>query len=64
LTSDTDKYVYIENPDLLVISVSLDQIDIVNVKQWTKAKVIFDAFPKKEFNASIATIDYTPTETS
>jgi RND family efflux transporter MFP subunit len=64
LTSDTDNYVYIENPDLLVISVSLDQVDIVNVKEGTKAKVTFDAFPKKEFNAIITSIDYTPTATS
>jgi hypothetical protein len=33
LTSDTEQYVYIENPDLLVVTVSLDQIDIVNVKE-------------------------------
>lgn len=64
LTSDTEQYVYIENPDLLVVTVSLDQIDIVNVKEWTKAKITFDAFPKKEFNAVITSIDYTPTENS
>ncbi len=64
LTSDTEQYVYIENPDLLVVTVSLDQIDIVNVKEWTKAIITFDAFPKKEFNAVITSIDYTPTENS
>ncbi|NUJ97820.1 efflux RND transporter periplasmic adaptor subunit [Candidatus Gracilibacteria bacterium] len=64
LTSDTEQYVYIENPDLLVVTVSLDQIDIVNVKEGTKAIITFDAFPKKEFNAVITSIDYTPTENS
>jgi hypothetical protein len=31
LRNDTNKYVYLENPNLVEITVRLDQIDIVNV---------------------------------
>jgi len=44
LTNDTDKYVYIENPNLLEISVMLDQIDITKVDLNSKAIIKFDAY--------------------
>lgn len=37
ILSDSDKSVYIENPNLLQISISLDQVDIINVELWNKA---------------------------
>lgn len=64
LTTDTDKYVYIENPNLLEITVMLDQIDIVWVKLWMQATVTFDAYSTTPVNAVISSIDTTPTSTS
>jgi hypothetical protein len=32
LTTDNEKYVYIENPNLLEIKVMLDQVDIAKVQ--------------------------------
>jgi hypothetical protein len=32
LKNDTNKYIYIENPDLIEIIVKLDQVDVVNVE--------------------------------
>jgi hypothetical protein len=64
LTNDTDKYVYIENPDLLEITVMLDQIDIVKVNMWDKAIVTFDTYKSIPVNAKISLIDTTPTKTS
>lgn len=64
LTTDTDKYVYIENPNLLEITVMLDQIDIVWVKLWMQATVTFDAYSTTPVNALISSIDTTPTSTS
>jgi len=64
LTTDTDKYVYIENPNLLEITVMLDQIDIVWVKLWMQATITFDAYSTTPVNAIISSIDTTPTSTS
>ena len=64
LLSDSDKYVYIENPNLMQITVSLDQVDIINVKLWDKVIVTFDSYADDEVNAVVSTIDTTPTTTS
>ncbi|MDD3302380.1 MAG: efflux RND transporter periplasmic adaptor subunit [Candidatus Gracilibacteria bacterium] len=64
ITTDTDKYVYIENPDLLVITVMLDQIDITKVKLGQEAKVVFDAYSTTTVKAEISSIDTQPVETS
>lgn len=64
LTNDTDKYVYIENPDLLEITVMLDQIDITKVKLKQDANVIFDAFSTTTVKAKISSIDTEPVESS
>lgn len=37
LIVDDTKYVYLENPELLKVTITLDQIDIVKVKLWQKA---------------------------
>ncbi len=64
ILSDSDKSVYIENPNLLQISISLDQVDIINVELWNKAIVTFDAYPDDEVDAKVTKIDTTPTSTS
>jgi RND family efflux transporter MFP subunit len=64
LTTDNEKYVYIENPNLLEIKVMLDQVDIAKVQVWTKALVKFDAYPTQEVSAIINAIDTTPVQSS
>lgn len=64
LLSDSDKYVYIENPNLVEIPVSLDQVDIVKVNVGTKANITFDAYPTITITGVIHSIDYTPVKTS
>lgn len=64
INNDTDKYIYIENPNLLEISVMLDQIDIVTVEKWDTAIVTFDAYPTIPVNAKISNIDTTPVSSS
>lgn len=64
LTSDAEKYVYIENPNLLEINVMLDQIDITKVKLWQDAITVFDAYPKQKVASKITVIDTTPVESS
>jgi HlyD family secretion protein len=64
LTSDVEKYVYIENPNLLEINVMLDQIDITKVKLWQDAVTVFDAYPNQKVASKITVIDTTPVQTS
>ncbi len=64
LSNDTNKYVYIENPNLVQITVMLDQIDIVKIKAEDKAIVTFDAYKETPVNAKISLIDTTPTQSS
>ena len=64
LVSDETKYVYLENPDLLKISVLLDQVDIIKVFANQKVNITFDALPHKVFEGSIEEIDSTPVEQS
>lgn len=60
LKNDTDKYVYLENPDLVEITVKLDQIDIVSVNLDNDAIITFDAYPNNPAKAKISLIDTTP----
>ncbi|MCT4616888.1 MAG: efflux RND transporter periplasmic adaptor subunit [Candidatus Gracilibacteria bacterium] len=64
INNDTDKSVYIENPNLLEISVMLDQIDIVNVEKGDEAIITFDAYTTTPANAKINSIDTTPVQNS
>lgn len=64
LTTDSRKYVYIENPNLLQITVNLDQVDIAKVSIWTKANITFDAYTANPTKAVITNIDTAPTTTS
>lgn len=64
LKDSSDKYIYVENPNLLEVSVMLDQIDIVKVEIWDKAVVTFDAYTNDPVNAKISSIDTTPVKSS
>ena len=64
LKDDNNKYVYIENPNLLEVNVMLDQIDIVQVEKWNSALVTFDAYANQSVKAKISNIDTTPVKVS
>ncbi|QQS58867.1 efflux RND transporter periplasmic adaptor subunit [Candidatus Peregrinibacteria bacterium] len=64
ILADEDKFVYIENPDLFKITILLDQIDIVKIKEGASAKIIFDALPDQEFSGEIEEINSTPVQQS
>jgi len=57
ISATNPKFIYIENPDLIDISLSLDQIDVVQVEIWMPAEVEFDAYPWKIFYGEISDID-------
>jgi len=54
------KYVVIDNPDRLIITVQLDQVDVVNVKEGQRATIAFDALPSLTFEGTVDFIDTTP----
>jgi HlyD family secretion protein len=60
LTQNDEKYILLENPDILEISIFVDQVDIVKLSVWQKALVKYDSFPGEEFNAEVIEIDSTP----
>ena len=57
ISATNPKFIYIENPDLIDISLSLDQIDVVQVEVWMPAEVEFDAYPWEIFYGEISDID-------
>jgi len=60
LTTNTESYVYIENPDLVEVTASLDQVDVVKVAKGQTAIVHFDAFPDLTFSGQLSDIDSSP----
>lgn len=64
VTSSDEKYVYLENPNLVEVSILLDQIDVVNVQQGMEAEVTLDAYPGITFEWVLWDIDSTPTTTN
>lgn len=57
ISATNTKFIYIENPDLIEISVLLDQIDIVQVELGMPAEIEFDAYPWVIFQGTISDID-------
>ena len=57
ISATNPKFIYIENPDLIDISLFLDQIDVVQVEIWMPAEVEFDAYPWVIFQGEISDID-------
>ncbi|MBU1018263.1 HlyD family efflux transporter periplasmic adaptor subunit [Patescibacteria group bacterium] len=64
ILSDDDKFVYIENPNLLGITILLDQIDIVRVEEGQAANIVFDSLPEKTFTGTIDEVNQTPVDSS
>lgn len=58
-TGDTE-YVVLQNPDYIVVTIPLDQVDVVRVKSGMTARIVFDAVPGQTFNGTIDMIDSTP----
>ena len=57
ISATNPKFIYIENPDLIDISLFLDQIDVVQVEIWMPGVVDFDAYPWEIFYGEISYID-------
>jgi RND family efflux transporter MFP subunit len=62
-TGDTE-FVTLENPDVVVVTIPLDQLDVVNVHTGMAATINFDAVPGQTFDGAIQEINSTPVEQS
>lgn len=60
----TPEYIYIENPNLVEITATVDQLDVVKLKLSQDAKIVFDPFPTLTFTGKVSDINSTPTQTS
>lgn len=59
----TDTWIVV-NPETLYFSADLDEGDLARVKVGQKVRVQLDAYPDKTFDSTVASIAYTPKETS
>lgn len=60
LINDESKYAYLENSNILKITILLDQIEAIKVLQGQTAEIVFDALPKKIFIGQIDEINQSP----
>ena len=63
-SSATPEYLYIENPNLVEITSTVDQLDVVKLKVGQNAKIVFDPFPTLTLTGKVSDINSTPTITS
>ncbi|MDB4978090.1 MAG: family efflux transporter subunit [Candidatus Peribacteria bacterium] len=64
LDTGETKYVIMENPDFLIVTVPLDQVDVVRVRKNMTASIVFDALPGQTFTGTINDINTTAAESS
>ncbi len=64
LDTGDEKYVVLQNKDFIVVTIPLDQVDIVRIKRDMPSTIVFDALPGQTFDGVIDEIDSTPIESS
>lgn len=58
IDSNSTSYIYLVNPNLIEITINLDQIDIVKVNKWQVANITFDAFPEYSYTWTLWDINW------
>ncbi|MBB1543792.1 MAG: HlyD family efflux transporter periplasmic adaptor subunit [candidate division SR1 bacterium] len=56
-SSSTEKYIYVETPNLLQVTLDVDQIDIVKISVGMPVQVVLDALSDQTFTGVISEID-------
>ncbi|EKE29217.1 MAG: efflux transporter, RND family, MFP subunit [uncultured bacterium (gcode 4)] len=64
IISNQQQYIYIENPNLVQLNATIDQLDVVKVKIWETARIVFDSFPTKTLEWRVEEVNTSPTQTS
>ncbi|MDD4318804.1 MAG: biotin/lipoyl-binding protein [Candidatus Peribacteraceae bacterium] len=60
LDTGEDKSVVLENPDFLIVTIPLDQVDVVRVLRDMPAAIVFDAVPGQTFQGAVDEINPVP----
>ncbi len=64
LDTGNTEFMTLQNPGTIVVTIPLDQLDVVNVHVGIPATIAFDAVPGKTFQGAITKIDSTPIQQS
>lgn len=59
-SSETQKYIYVETPNLLEVKLEVDQIDIVKIAIGMSVQISVDAFPGEVYSGFFSEIDTMP----
>lgn len=59
-SSETQKYIYVETPNLLEVKLEVDQIDIVKIAMGMSVQISVDAFPGEIYSGFFSEIDTMP----
>ncbi len=59
-SSDNQKYIYVETPELLEVKLEVDQIDIVKIAMGMSVQVYLDTFPDQVYSGTFTEIDTMP----
>lgn len=59
-SSETQKYIYVETPNLLEVKLEVDQIDIVKIAMGMSVQISVDAFPGEVYSGFFSEIDTMP----
>ena len=62
--SSNTKYIYVESNDILEMTFSVEQIDIIKLKVWMEAEIYLDAYPNEVYHWKITEINTIPNTNS
>ena len=64
VTSTNDTYIYVENPNLIDITLQVGQSDILQLNKWDMVEISLDVYPGEIFSWILSEISTVPSTTS
>lgn len=58
------KYIYVENNNVIEMTFNIEQVDIIQLKVWMEAEVFLDAYPNQTYHGYITEISTIPSTSS
>jgi multidrug resistance efflux pump len=63
-TANLTDGVLLENKNTYQITISLDQIDIIKIRDGMRSSIVLDAFPDMTFSGIVTKVSASPIETA
>ena len=60
----SQKYIYVESNDILEMTFSIEQVDVIQLKVWMEAEIYLDAYPNQVYKWKITEINTIPNTSS